>query len=285
MTQSTEQQLLDAARRGDRAAIEALLGGEQERLYRFGMKMCGDPEDAKEVLQESLLAAARGLPAFEGKSSLATWLYTIARSFCIKRRRRGKFAPAVERSLEGEMHGEAARVAAEGPLPDEALAAREVGRAVDEALMSLEPMYREAIVLRDVEGLSAAETAAVLGISVEAVKSRLHRARKAVREKLAPLVGEVERPADAGCPDVLAMLSAHLDGEISAATCAQMERHLAGCRRCRRACDSLKEALALCRAPSAPVPPGVQETVRRELRRLLAGGAANPLPAARLEPR
>src|SRR5690349_6261089 len=165
-----EQELLAAARRGDRAAIEALLAAQQPRLYRFGLKLCGDPEDAQEVLQDSLLAAARTLPTFKGESSLSTWLYTIARSFCIKRRRRGKFQPAAESSLEGDAAGEAARLVDERPLSDELYARSQLGQAVDRAIAQLPPEQREVVLLRDVEGLSAAETAAVLGIKVQAVK-------------------------------------------------------------------------------------------------------------------
>ena len=87
-----DEDLLAAARAGDRAALERLLTAQQKRVFRFGLKMCGTEEDAKDVLQETLLAAARGIRDFRGASSVSTWLYTIARSFCIKRRRRGKHA-------------------------------------------------------------------------------------------------------------------------------------------------------------------------------------------------
>lgn len=269
MTPIAQQQLLEAARGGDRAAIEALLREEQGRLYRFGLKMCGDPEDAKEVLQDSLLAAARALPGFEGKSSLATWLYTIARSFCIKRRRHSKFLPAPARSLEGEARGEVARLADQRPLADQQVSDREMGDLVERGLRALEPEQREVLILRDAEGLSAQEAASVLGISVPALKSRLHRARAALRHQLAPALGEVEPPESAACPDILAMFSAELEGEVTAEVCARMQQHLAGCGRCRRACDDLRRVLALCQTPAPVVPDEVQESVRRELQRAL----------------
>jgi RNA polymerase sigma-70 factor, ECF subfamily len=135
-------------------------------------------------------------------------------------------------------------------------------------------MYREVLVLRDVEGLSAAEVAEVLGVSVQAVKSRLHRARISVRAHVAPLLGIAPEGGDAPpgtCPDVLELFSRHLEDEISADACAEMERHLEACGRCRGTCESLKRTLALCRtSPSAPVPPGVQESVRRAVRNFLA---------------
>ena len=88
--EASDATLLDRARTGDRRALEDLIGRHQRRVYRFGLKMCRDPEDAKDVLQETLIAAARNIRDFRGASAVSTWLYTIARSFCIKRRRRGK---------------------------------------------------------------------------------------------------------------------------------------------------------------------------------------------------
>src|SRR5512140_2621560 len=184
-------------------ALERLLERHQAKIYRFGMRMCRAEEDAKDVLQETLIAAARTLPDFRGASSLSTWLYTIARSFCIKHRRRSKFAPEHVESLDAT---ETARLAVQLPdpsrSPEEALHGRRIEAALDEAIAALEPMYREVLLLRDVEGLSAAEVAEVLGISVEAVKSRLHRARVAVRERMAPVLQPPgAEPPLPGCPD------------------------------------------------------------------------------------
>ncbi len=278
--ETSDQTLLEAARGGDREALERLLARHQRRVYRFGLKMCRDEEDAKDVLQETLLAVARNVKDFRGASAVSTWLYTIARSFCIKKRRRSKFAPEQEESLEaGPEGGDAGRVADPARGPEESLAGRQIEAALEEAIGALAPMYREVLVLRDVEGLSAAEVAEVLGLRVEAVKSRLHRARVAVRERVAPLLGVPEPPPPEGdiaegCPDVLRTFSRHLEGEISAEVCARMESHLARCPRCRSRCDGLRGALRLCRqAPLPEVPAPVQADVRRALRQILAQGA------------
>jgi RNA polymerase sigma-70 factor (ECF subfamily) len=272
----TDERLLAAARAGDKAALEALLERHEPQVYRFGMRMCRDPEDAKDVLQDTLLAMARGIREFRGASSFSTWLYTIARSFCLKKRRRSKFAPTEERSLDTELAGEAERLSAPGDAPDQALARKAVERALEQAIAALDPMYREVLLLRDAEGLTAPEVAEVLGVSVQAVKSRLHRARLSVRERVAPQLGVEPAPAASGaCPDVLTMFSQHLEDEISADRCAEMERHLEGCLRCRGTCDSLKRTLALCRTvgPSVPVPPSVQASVKTALRSFLAENA------------
>lgn len=268
----SDSELLEAARGGDHAALEALLARYQAQVYRFGMKMCRDPESAQDVLQETLLAMARGVRDFRGASSISTWLYTVARSFCIKTRRRSKFA-LEETSLSDEGAAEAEGLADPSRSPDEALAGKQVERALEAAIRALEPMYREVLVLRDIEGLTAPEVAEVLGISVQAVKSRLHRARVAVRDRVAPALGvpsDVAAPAGS-CPDVLTMFSQHLEDEISADVCKAMERHLAGCPRCRTACDSLKQTLALCRtsSPSTEVPQDVQREVRRAIKDFL----------------
>lgn len=273
-----DAELLEKARTGDRAALEALLNEHQAQVYRFGLRLCRDPEDARDVLQETLLAMARGVRDFRGASSVSTWLYTIARSFCIKKRRRSVFAPTAEQSLDSDAGLEAAQLVDPARSPDEALAGRQVEQALEQAIAALDPMYREVLLLRDVEGLTAPEVAEVLGINVQAVKSRLHRARLSVRARVAPVLGVPSATAPTTavqCPDVLTLFSQHLEDEISAEVCAEMERHLQTCNRCRNTCDSLKRTLALCRTagPSVEVPAAVQASVRVALRDFLSESA------------
>lgn len=268
-----DEPVLAAARAGDPEALDALLRQYQPQVYRFGIRMCRDEEDAKDVLQDTLLAAAQSLQGFRGGSSLSTWLYTIARSFCIKKRRRSKFAPTME-TMEMPLGAGSPALAVADPAPplDEALASREIERAVEAAIRSLKPEWREVLLLRDVEGLTAPEVAEALGLRVEAVKSRLHRARAAVRERLQPLLEAGPASASPGCPDIAVRMSQYLEGEIGAEDCAAMEAHVDSCPRCRRACAALRQALGVCRALPAPeVPVEVQEAVRSCIRSLLAG--------------
>jgi RNA polymerase sigma-70 factor (ECF subfamily) len=266
---NTESGLLDAARAGDRSALTKLLERHQQKVFGFGIKMCGDSEDAKDIAQDTLLTMARTVRDFRGDASLSTWLYTVARSFCIKKRRRTKGAPAFHEQLD-----QVTRDSASEPsmTPEQALLGREARETVASALDTLDPEAREVVVLRDVEGLTAAEVAEVTGVSVAAVKSRLHRARTALREHLLAVVGgEPAETARPSCPDVLTMLSKKLEDEISPEVCAEMELHVAGCPHCRGVCDSLKRTLALCKAlPTPTVPQHVQESLRRAVASALA---------------
>jgi RNA polymerase sigma-70 factor (ECF subfamily) len=172
--------------------------------------------------------------------------------------RRSKFAIQEDGRLD-----EAVQLADAHEGPDEQLEQKRVQHALESAIRALAPEYREVLVLRDVEGLTAAEVAEVLGSSVGAVKSRLHRARVLVREAVSALISAPEAPASDTCPDVVSLFSQHLEREISPEACAEMERHVESCERCRRACDSLKHTLWLCKtSPAVEVPVSVQEAVR-----------------------
>lgn len=268
-----DQELLDRARAGEPEALEALLARHQDRVFRFTLKMCRHAEDAQDVLQETLLAVARTVRSFRGEASLSTWLYTIARSFCIKKRRRSRHAPASVVSLDDAEGAAAREIPAAGATPHEAVERAQLASALEKAVAALPAGQREVLLLRDVEGLPASEVAAITGLRVAAVKSRLHRARLAVRERLAPLLrGEAPpHPTRPGCPDVARMLSRHLEGEIRPEACAEMERHLEGCSSCAGECETLRRTLGLCRAIPAPaVPKDVQESVRAAIRSVLA---------------
>lgn len=254
----TDDALLASARAGERSAIESLLERYQQRVFGFGMRMCGNAEDASDVLQDTLLAAARTVSDFRGDSTLSTWLYTIARSFCIKKRRRSKYAPVEEISFDRAV-GQPSSM----PGPDELAARDETRRALAVALEALDPASREVLILRDIEGLTAPEVAKVTGSSVDAIKSRLHRARGAVRERLAAALGEAQPARSATCPDVLTAFSKQLEGDLEPRLSAELQGHVEGCAACSATCDSLKRTLALCAgAPAGRLPDAVSKAVR-----------------------
>jgi len=263
-----ELELLEAARGGDERAIDELLRLHETQVYRFGLRMCGSEEDAKEVLQETLLTAFRNVHAFRGDAELSTWLYQIARSHCARATRKRAGAPDELLALDSAV---AASTPAEEPGPDAASHARQIGRVLEVAIRALPDKLREALILRDVEGLSAEQAAAAAGIEVRALKSRLHRARLQVREHLATLLGESPE-GGRGCPELASELEAYAAEEIDQAACTRLEAHLERCPDCAEACSDLKRTVSLCRRiPGDAVPAPVRSAVRNALRR--AAGA------------
>ncbi|HQY60444.1 MAG: sigma-70 family RNA polymerase sigma factor [Myxococcales bacterium] len=256
------QSLIDRARAGERAALEELLESVAPSIHRFGLRMCRNTHDADDVLQDTLLSVTKHLAEFEGRSSLTSWVFALTRSACARRRRGLKNQPPVsDDRMADEPHA--------GRSPEAETADHELGEALGRALDALPEEHREVVMLRDVEGLTAPETAEALGVSVDAVKSRLHRARDALRRELRPLL-EAPAPAHAKpstCPDVSAMWSRKLEGDLSQGDCAAMEAHLTTCPACASACDALRRALLACRHVSTrAVPPEVQARVKAAVR-------------------
>jgi RNA polymerase sigma-70 factor (ECF subfamily) len=159
-----------------------------DRIYRFAQRLCGQADDAKDLVQETFLNAYRGFKDFRGEAQLSTWLYTIASRVCIRMRRKRSGEPDRELSLdefiptsEGEFR---LQIATEGLTPEEALEHKELRAALERAIQRLPKMYRLVLVLRDMEGLSAKEVGTIMGLNERAVKSRLHRARLFIRKEL-----------------------------------------------------------------------------------------------------
>ena len=183
-----ERTLLERYQGGDDAAFEELILPFETAIFNFGLRMCGNREDAQDILQETFINAMRYLKGFRGEAKLRNWLFRIASSVCQKKHRRSKFAPERELSLtqfydDGDGPEELA-VADERRLPDDELLGTELGDRLSEAISGLPKKYRVVLLLRDIEGLSAKEVAEILDMSVPAVKSRLHRARLFVRQQL-----------------------------------------------------------------------------------------------------
>jgi len=170
------------------AAFDRLYRDHVDRMYRFAQRLCGSPEDAKDLVQETFLSAYRSLKDFRGESSVSTWLYTIAAHACQRMRRKRKGEPERELSLDaliptsdGDMP---LQVPGEDLSPEERLQYKELRQSLFAAVHQLPKKYRMVLVLRDMEGLSAKEVGAVMGLTERAVKSRLHRARLFVRHEL-----------------------------------------------------------------------------------------------------
>lgn len=169
-------------------AFDKLYRDHVDLVYRYAYRLCGDMESANDLVQETFLNAFRGMNAFRGDAQVSTWLYTIASRAAMRMRRKRKGAPERELSLEefiptsdGEFR---LQIPIEGLTPEEALENKELREALDHAINKLPKKYRMALVLRDMEGVSAKEVSGIMGLSERAVKSRLHRARLFVRREL-----------------------------------------------------------------------------------------------------
>ncbi len=189
-----EQTLIARAQQGDAQALAAIVESHQRTVYNVALRMCGNPHDAEETLQETFLSAIKALPKFEGRSRLSTWLYRIASNACLMQRRR-QSAGADMTSLDD---GEEERDGFDPPKyfvdwsvrPDDVLLDGELRSVMEDAIAQLPEALRIVFIWRDLEGLSTAETAEVLGISEGAVKVRLHRARLQLRELLSHYYAE-----------------------------------------------------------------------------------------------
>ncbi len=182
---ATDESLVRRAKRGDSAAFGELMKRYQSRIYRLARRMTETDEDAEDVVQEAFVKAFRSLGGFQQRSRFSTWLYRITVNLALMKLRRRKpdlvsldqpistSEGIVQRDLEDE-----------GTNPLERLLERESAEVLDAAVEALPPTYRAVFILRHVEGLSTEETAKILGISVPAVKSRLHRTRLMLQEKL-----------------------------------------------------------------------------------------------------
>jgi RNA polymerase sigma-70 factor, ECF subfamily len=178
--------LVEAAARGDAAAMERLLVRAQEVAYRFGMSVCGHPEDAEEVMQEALLKTYQRAASIRDPGAFRAWLYRTVRNACLMRRRTRIDEPKHLVSLDGPVEpGESRPEAADtGRSPEAVLLNQRLRERLQSALRALPPSHRVVVFLREVEGLSTKEVSIVLGISEANVKQRLHRARLALQKQL-----------------------------------------------------------------------------------------------------
>jgi RNA polymerase sigma-70 factor, ECF subfamily len=183
---ATEAELIAAAHASRQDAFTEIVERHSGTVYNLALRLVNNPQEAEEVLQETFISAFQALDRFEGRSQLGTWLYRIAYNAALMRLRRRQVPtesldePAV--TEDGDMLPR--QFADWSALPDEQLLGKEFHGVLEKALAALPNSLRSVFVLRDIEGLSTAETAEALGLTETNVKVRLHRARLALREKL-----------------------------------------------------------------------------------------------------
>ena len=187
-----EQFSLEALRSGDRVEFARLLDAYSNQIYRLGLKMLSNSQDAEDILQETFIKAYNHLDRFDGRSSLSTWLYRIATNEALMLiRRRKKVEVSIDEPLQSmESQPGPIEIVDFCCLPERELLSAEARHYLDQAVTELPSSLRVVFVLRDIEGLSTRETAEVLELSETAVKTRLSRARLRLRQLLSIYFGD-----------------------------------------------------------------------------------------------
>jgi RNA polymerase sigma-70 factor (ECF subfamily) len=192
----SDDELIGRARAKDFAAFETLLGRYEDKVYRLAFRIVRNETDAKEILQETFVSIWRKLDTFKGDSQFGSWVYRIATNAALMRLRSQRRHPEV--STEELPIGYLDNYGQPMPAgenwskrPDDQLQSSELRTHIQTAVDALPDIYRTVFIVRDVEGLSTEETAEALGISVPTVKTRLHRARIALRDAIG---GYFDRP-------------------------------------------------------------------------------------------
>ena len=299
------EQAVQLLQRGDDAALEQALALLQNTVFSFSMRVCGQREDAEDTMQEVLLKSVPHLPKFDSPKALVVWLYKVAKNRCLMSRRRSKFAPHPDLSLEELMpdRKELEQLGADGSINPEAFAIRsqEAGRLRD-AIQHLPPQYRIVLVLRDMEGLTDEEVTEITGLRSGTVRVRLHRARLFVRKELIKKLKPGSRraagasrassqeqsgnkqPRPVRCKAMFAELSNYLDEQLDDSLCEELEKHLDGCGPCQAFLASLKATIEDCRrlpssAPDRVIAAKLRRDVMLRYERAMARKVSEPAVA------
>lgn len=183
-----DAELIESINSGRNDLFPEIVKRYEGHLYNFGLRMCADTRDAEDMVQETFLNVFKYLKDFRFETKFKNWLYRIAASICIKKRRKSKFAPDRELSLEEFLPIEDAPAPEETPnwaqVPLDQLLNEELAKMLRQAIVSLPEKYRVVVILRDLERFSTSETAQILNIGESNVKVRLHRARLYLRDRL-----------------------------------------------------------------------------------------------------
>ena len=180
--------LIQAINSGQTEKFQNLVKRYEQKLYNFSLRMCRNASDAEDMIQDTFLNVFKYLKNFRHETKFKNWLYKVAASTCIKKRRKSKFAPDRELSLDEFLPDDEAEKPNSVPewamLPLDKLLNEELSSVINKTILTLPKKYRVVIILRDIEGFSTAETAQILNLSPSNVKVRLHRARLFLRDKL-----------------------------------------------------------------------------------------------------
>jgi RNA polymerase sigma-70 factor (ECF subfamily) len=278
------EQVVQLIQRKDSKSLEEALALLQKTVFSFSMKVCGQRQDAEDTMQEVLLKSVPNLPKFDNPKALMVWLYKVAKNRCLMSRRKSKFAPKEDLSLEELMpdrHKLQKLSGSPDGTPETSLLRRENAKRLREAVQRLPAEYRLILVLHDMEELSDGDVAEITGLRLGTIRVRLHRARLFVRKELAKQgqhrirrhtakpPGENRLPAQPRqrrCKEMFAELSNYLDDELDDSLCEELEKHMDGCEPCKAFLSSLEKSIQQCRmAPNESPDPRVVARLRRDL--------------------
>jgi RNA polymerase sigma-70 factor, ECF subfamily len=197
MSADADQVLVERVQRGDKVAFEMLVVKYQRRVERLIGRMVRDVDLVQDIAQETFIRAYRAMPQFRGESAFYTWLYRIAvntakRMLLELKRDPLVFASALQSGEDGDETSSVESELTDGETPEGLLASKEIAEAVNSAIDALSEDLRQAVVLREIEGLSYEEIADVMNCPIGTVRSRIFRARESIANKLRPLLGTQE---------------------------------------------------------------------------------------------
>ncbi len=294
--------LVDRVLAGDPRAFEELVRRHERRVFRTTLAVTGNTEDAEEAMQDTFLKVHGHLGEFQRASRFTTWLTRIAVNESLQILRRRHRTDSLDEPAERDEEMLPRQFQDWQDNPEKIYAKQELRQMVEDAIQSLHPIYREAFVLRDVQGLTTEEAAQALELNTAALKSRLLRARLMMREAMAARLALpatlTSRMAHAGqmmqmgmrmgaqmmfrgkggvvmlkCKEVLAELSNYLDGEVTPELRRSLENHLAMCHRCTLIFDTTQRTLRIVSdAGPFEVPLEVSARLYTRLQGLMPGG-------------
>ena len=264
------EQAISLLRQGDDEGLEKALTLLQNTVFSFSMRVCGQREDAEDTMQEVLVKSVQHLAKFDNPKALLVWLYKVAKNHCLMTRRRSKFAPASDLSLDELMpdRKELEQLSSDGSVNPETFAIRSAEAwRLRAAVQKLPPQYRIVLVLRDMEGLTDDEVAEITGLRAGTVRVRLHRARLFVRKELmkawkpreslqAVIAQHAEAPKAGRCKAMFAELSDYLDEQLDDSLCKELEQHLSDCGPCQAFLATLEATVVRCRKSPSDCPSG-----------------------------
>ena len=185
----TDKELVSRVKRGDRAAFDLLFGRYQHKICSLVARHVRDPEEVEDVAQEAFIKAFRALPKFRGESAFYTWLYRIAINTAHNHQMaKSRRPPGVDVAVEDAQFMEGAERLIETESPDAAASRDELAQAIDQAIAALPDDLRSALALREFEGLSYEQIAAIMACPVGTVRSRIFRAREAIDRRIGHLL-------------------------------------------------------------------------------------------------